>query len=240
MSESNSGQTQQPNQQTQPNQSQPSLQNPYLAAIVEIWKKTVDVQQHFNDLALRIRNYALALFTAIIGGVALLEKDKIQISVFHLHLAASFLLSIIGIFVLAGFWYMDKYWYHKLLIGAVKQAAFIEKKHSNDLPELSLGLSISEASPHKFFWKWKIHSKQKFTIFYGLLALPLLLLAICLAPWKQGSPNSSSQLNRITIVKSVDTITVRNKLPERNTTINHSDTSITLFDSSTHTNNLSP
>jgi hypothetical protein len=31
---------------------------------VEIWKKTVDVQQHFNDLELRIRNFALAVLGA--------------------------------------------------------------------------------------------------------------------------------------------------------------------------------
>jgi hypothetical protein len=30
---------------------------------VEAWKKTVDVQQHFNDLELRVRNFAIT-FTA--------------------------------------------------------------------------------------------------------------------------------------------------------------------------------
>ena len=29
--------------------------------IVEIWKKVIDVQQHFNDIELRIRNMAITL-----------------------------------------------------------------------------------------------------------------------------------------------------------------------------------
>ena len=33
-------------------------------AVVEAWKKTVDVQQQFNDIELRIRNYAITLLVA--------------------------------------------------------------------------------------------------------------------------------------------------------------------------------
>ena len=41
----------------------------YLSSVLEIWKKTIDVQQHFNDIELRIRNFALTAFTFIIGGI---------------------------------------------------------------------------------------------------------------------------------------------------------------------------
>ena len=45
---------------------------------IDVWKKIVDVQQHFNDIELRIRNYALTIFTATIAGIGFLEKSKIE------------------------------------------------------------------------------------------------------------------------------------------------------------------
>lgn len=34
---------------------------------IEIWKKIVEVQQHFDDLELRIRNFALIVTGAFLG-----------------------------------------------------------------------------------------------------------------------------------------------------------------------------
>ena len=36
----------------------PDVPSPLAAGQIEIWKKIVDVQQHFNDLELRVRNCA--------------------------------------------------------------------------------------------------------------------------------------------------------------------------------------
>ncbi|WBO58039.1 hypothetical protein GT370_12285 [Acidocella sp. MX-AZ03] len=41
--------------------------SPLAAGQIEIWKKIVDVQQHFNDLELRIRNFALIITGAFLG-----------------------------------------------------------------------------------------------------------------------------------------------------------------------------
>lgn len=152
-----------------------------LKNIIDIWKKTVDVQQHFNDIELRIRNYALTLFTAIVAGIGLLEKDKIKFQFWGAVIPASAILSLVGLLVLAAFLYMDKYWYHKLLLGAVYHAGDIEKKYADQLPELALGTRIKAASPHYFIRKkWQIHSDDKYWIFYGLLAFPLVLLSVVL------------------------------------------------------------
>lgn len=77
------------------------------------------------------------------------------------------------------FWYMDRYWYHKLLLGSVKQGTFIENQYSHLLPEMGLTKAIGDSSPQKIF-KWKIHSSNKYWIFYGLLFLPLLILTAIL------------------------------------------------------------
>ncbi len=154
-----------------------------LKNVIDAWKKVVDVQQHFNDIELKIRNYALTVFTATVAAIGFLEKEKIEFQFWGWVVPASVLLSVVGLFVLTAFWYMDRYWYHKLLLGAVKQGAFIENRYSNMLPELGLTNAIGEASPQKLRLiklKIKIHSSNKYWIFYGLLFLPLLILSFTL------------------------------------------------------------
>lgn len=86
---------------------------------VEIWKKIVDVQQHFNDLELRIRNFALALTGAflVLGGYAI--KESVFTKLFGQEVSVSSLIVLAAIVPLLAFYFMDKYWYHKLLEGAV-------------------------------------------------------------------------------------------------------------------------
>lgn len=210
-------------QETQPQQ---TVSDITVANVIEVWKKVIDVQQHFNDLALRIRNYALTLFTAIIGVIGLLEKEKIHISLFHHDLSASIILAVMGLIVLFGFFYMDRYWYHNLLLGAVKQGAFIEGKYKNKYPEIGLTGKISEESPHKFFC-FKIHSKHKFFIFYGLLAFPLFAIAVGLfLAENYNAPNKNSVTKQNTSIVKVDTT-----FKGRDTTAQYSKTKFLQIDS---------
>ena len=48
----------------------PDAPQPHAMGQIEIWKKIVDVQQHFNDLELRIRNFALIVTGAFLVLVA--------------------------------------------------------------------------------------------------------------------------------------------------------------------------
>jgi hypothetical protein len=200
----------------------------HLNHVIDVWKKVIDVQQHFNDLALRIRNYALTLFTAIIGGIGLVEKDKIHVTVINITLPASFILSIIGLIVLTAFWYMDRFWYHNLLVGAVKQGTLIENKYINEFPEIGLSKSISNESPHRLFGH-KVRSKHKFLIFYGLLAIPLILLAIFLFPYQNNIINSSK--NSLTIIKTLDTIRTNTVSNSEVNSTKHTDSSVTIMNS---------
>jgi hypothetical protein len=43
--------------------------------LIEAWKQTIQVQQHFNDLELRIRNYAITLLGALFGVAAYAFKE---------------------------------------------------------------------------------------------------------------------------------------------------------------------
>lgn len=149
--------------------------------VIDVWKKVVDVQQHFNDIELRIRNYALTLFTATAAGIGLLERDKIEFVFWGWVVPASAILSLVGLLVLCAFWYMDRLWYHKLLQGAVNQGRFIEDKYADELPEIGLTNAIGKESPHTFLWfKKKVRSNNKYWFFYLLLAAPLLALCVIL------------------------------------------------------------
>ncbi|WP_422004016.1 hypothetical protein [Roseivirga pacifica] len=96
--------------------------------LLELWKTAVDVQMHFNDLSLRVRNYMITVLGAIFIAVAYLYKENITISLFEFTLNAGIILAFIGLLILVGVFIMDRYWYHELLRGAVANALNLEKK----------------------------------------------------------------------------------------------------------------
>lgn len=153
-----------------------------LNSVIPIWEKVIDVQQHFNDLELRIRSFALTAFTFIIGGIGYVEKEKLIIKFDDFSLPYSSILSALGFIIIWGFFYMDKFWYHRLLHGAVKQASMIENKWKKYLPEIALSSRIGNTSPHNFLGikKIKVHSNHKFRIFYGVLFSIFIILCVFL------------------------------------------------------------
>lgn len=145
--------------------------------ILEIWKKTVDVQQHFNDIALRIRNITLTVFTFIIGGIGYALKENLKIQILSYEVSYSTLFAALGIIIIFAFFYMDRAWYHKLLLGSIKHGLKLEKSWGYILP-IQLATAIGNESPHWWFRGKRIHSKGKFLIFYGLLTIPLFIIML--------------------------------------------------------------
>lgn len=143
--------------------------------IIDIWKASVEVQQHFNDLELRIRNFAVTLLVGVLGATAFALKEHYVISLFGFTLSLAVGICLAGVPGLMGFYLMDRHWYHRLLLGAVSQTVKIEKKFSEKIPELSLTHAIGGKSP--VTWgPFEIHSSEKIDIFYcGGLAILLLL-----------------------------------------------------------------
>jgi hypothetical protein len=147
---------------------------------VDVWKKTVDVQQHFNDLELRIRSFAVTVLTAVLGLTGFAIKEKIFVSAgdFQTPLAAW----LVGVALVAwsAFYFMDRWWYHRLLLGAVIHGAKLEKGIGSRLPDtMGLGEAISEASPF-YLAGWKVRSSTKIDLFYGGVALILVVAMIVL------------------------------------------------------------
>ena len=145
--------------------------------VFEVWKKSIEVQQHFNDIEMKIRNYALSTFTFIVTALGYLIKEK---SIIELENFVIFLPSVVGYvgsIIILAFFFMDKYWYHKLLVGAVKQASEIESKYERLFEEMKLTTKIGEENPIVLPNDKEIHSSKKITIFYSIIIHVLIFLA---------------------------------------------------------------
>lgn len=148
------------------------------AGQIEIWKKIVDVQQHFNDLELRIRNFALVVTGAFLGLGGYAIKDAGVVQLYGHEVSIAGLVVVSAIFPLAAFYFMDRLWYHRLLDGSVDAGIEAETALKDLGYKVDLGLKIKEHSPF-MFWptKKKIRSGTKMDLFYAILAGSLFLVA---------------------------------------------------------------
>lgn len=152
----------------------------HLAAQIEVWKKIVDVQQHFNDLELRIRNFALVVTGAFIGLGGYALKDGGFVHLWGCRVSVSGLVVACSILPLFAFYLMDRLWYHRLLDGAVQAATPVEGRLRDMGITVDLGPTISKASPFRIFGH-KIRSKHKMDGFYGILIIAVFALSVVLA-----------------------------------------------------------
>ena len=144
--------------------------------VIEIWKKTIDVQEHFNDLELRIRNFAITVLVGVLGVAGYALKEKMLVQLFGRTFNFAVLLLLAGIIAWVAFYFMDRWWYHRLLYGAVMHGLAIEERHKKVLPELGLTTSISDASPIVLRGEWKIRTTAKIDLFYGAVLLLLFVI----------------------------------------------------------------
>jgi hypothetical protein len=112
------------------------------------------------------------------------------------------LIVLAAIVPLFAFYFMDKYWYHKLLEGAVKAGIDAEAELQAQGYSVALGTKIREASPiinrlygtkidskdFFLFAKRRMHSRHKMDVFYGTLFVSLIGIAILLGIGLQQRP----------------------------------------------------
>jgi hypothetical protein len=162
--------------------------SPEIKYLIDAWRKTVEVQQHFNDIELRIRNYDLTLLLAVSGAAGFTLQNGLAVWDGRISLAAFLLMAGLGIH--AAFYFMDRFWYHRLLNGAVEHGAKLEKELSllvsrRDDGAFDLTRAIGRHSPVRFFGR-EMRSKNKIDFFYGLVAF-LMFMGICLV-WTPHQP----------------------------------------------------
>lgn len=174
-----------------------------LTHYVTMWKTSVEVQQHFNDIEWRIRALALSVATFALGAAGLAAKDGTTIGPFSLGAAVL----VLGLVLWYAFAFVDHRWYH-LLKAAVAEGTEFEKAIGKYLPEAHMTAGITERSPQEINWLMALlaapngstvkdgvrvmHSDHKLHWFYRVGSLVFVLGAVLLqlGVWfpKQAAP----------------------------------------------------
>lgn len=147
---------------------------------VDIWKTTIDVQKHFNDMSMRIKNYAILMLTAFIGAIGIIIKNGVKFSVLDHSINLSSAVGLFAIIIWNLIFFMDYYWYHPMLKGSVKSALNIEERLRFDLPTLNLTHTIGHYSHKDNFLGKPFDSSRKAKYFYNCVTITLSLLTIFL------------------------------------------------------------
>lgn len=147
--------------------------------VIDIWKKSIDTQMHFNDIEIKIRGIVVSILLATFAaaGVAIRYNLNLFLHDFKIPLSSClFGVSSIGVFLL---WMMDYLWYHKLLYGAVAHALNIENRYRRNIPDLSLSNEIKKSSSgFKLLWIIPFSSKIRLCLFYWIIIIVLAISSI--------------------------------------------------------------
>ncbi|WP_459061918.1 hypothetical protein [Stenotrophomonas sp. PSU-St15] len=185
-----------------------------LNAKIEIWKKIVDVQQHFNDLELRIRNFALIVTGAFLGLGGYAIKDGGSTHLGGMDVSTASIIIGASLIPLCAFYLMDRLWYHRLLDGAVSAGVEAERQLNSDHQlkdgttmsgiSVNLGQSIKEKSPFRLWiFGGMIHSRHKMDGFYGLLGVAIIALTITLASATSSPKSRGNSLDDMSLSEIV-------------------------------------
>lgn len=157
--------------------------NEQVGHYIEMWKKSVEVQQHFNDIEWRIRGLALTVATFAFGAGGVAAKDGTQIGPISL----GALVVVLGLVLWYGFYFVDQSWYHPLLKAAVAHGTVIEDEIKKSLPQAGMTATITARSPQEtgkvvriLSGKKSMHSDDKLKWFYQTGAAAFVVAAIVL------------------------------------------------------------
>jgi hypothetical protein len=140
--------------------------------LLEAWKTTIASQSHFNEMAMKLRSFAITLLAAILTAESLAHAGWFAV------LAA--LISWVA------FYLLDRWYYFYLLIGAVLHGEELERRAKAldlvlpgaiDSGESLLGLTLRISKLNQD--GLKLLGKYKVDLYYGLIAVAILVI-LCL------------------------------------------------------------
>lgn len=153
--------------------------------LLEIWKKAVETQMHFNEMSVKSRQLGLSFVVAALGvAVVLLGKpDEFQVPIqsigYQIH--PSGLIILLAAFGTYAVKRLDLGVYHRMLRGAVKFGEELEKTlRRSALMPTAMGMteSISYYSREQDKSKAGTTAAKKITRFYWLLITSLSVIAV--------------------------------------------------------------
>ncbi|GIG36299.1 hypothetical protein [Cellulomonas pakistanensis] len=160
-------------------------QTDQVSLYVEMWKQSVEVQKHFNEIEWRIRGLALTVATFALGAAGWTARDGATVGPFSL----GALVVVLGLLLWYAFYFVDRAWYHPLLKAAVKHGEALEQEIMRSLPVAGMTQAITAGSPYEPSRVVAIlsgkrtgpmHSEDKLVWFYKVGAAALVVAAIAL------------------------------------------------------------
>ena len=163
---------------------------------IEIWKNVIEVEKHFNNICITLRNIFATLIVGLVAAIGFSLKEEWTFSFLSKEVSVGVALCAAGVCVCFLFYFVDRYWYHRLLVATVIEAQRIELEISNIGPyELKMTKGISDRSPVAFRWwialpfkvyVWEkrfikdnlLHSDGKIELFYKSTVLIFIGLGI--------------------------------------------------------------
>lgn len=125
----------------------PLSPNDHASLAVEAWKKVVQTQEHFNEICMKVRTLYATVVGAIVSFYGVFLRDKSpNVQIGDLEFDQILPISFAVILVSSLFYFVDRHWYHRLLVGAVNQGIAIEARWVATLPEIGMGSKITESS----------------------------------------------------------------------------------------------
>ncbi|EEO5242611.1 hypothetical protein G6B77_004533, partial [Salmonella enterica] len=113
---------------------------------IDVWKTVIDVQKHFNDLEMKVRNFGILILSAFIGAIGVSFNSGSEFIVFGYNHSVAAILALGASVVWLLFYFVDVYWYHPLLLGAVKKGLALEQEIASDIPNINLTETIGNSS----------------------------------------------------------------------------------------------
>ena len=164
---------------------------------VDVWKTIIDVQKHFNDLEMKVRNFGILILSAFIGAIGVSFNSGSSLIFFGGSYSIAGILAFGAAIVWMLFYFVDVYWYHPLLLGAVNKGIAIEEEIGVDIVNIDLTKTIGSSSPRNILiWK-NIRSTTKAKIFYfGVLSV-LLVSGACMLLFS--SPSKTNAYEKLKI-----------------------------------------
>lgn len=180
--------------------------NELVSHYISLWKTSIEVQQHFNDIEWRIRGLALTVATFALGAAGVAARDGTTIG--PISLGSTVLL--LGLLLWYAFYFVDRFWYHPLLKGAVEEGTKFEEAIRAHLPEAHMTAGITARSRQpisrglsvlagKKGWSMEdgqrvMHSDHKLRWFYrvGMFAFLVGAVALQVGLWLPGSTADAS------------------------------------------------
>lgn len=145
---------------------------------LEMWKQTVQVQMHFNEIEMKVRTAAITVLTFVLGGASLALREGTRVELIWIRPPLATVTLFLGLVLWGAFYFVDQWWYHRLLIGSVIHGETLEEELQLSLPMAGLTKQISESSPKEYRILWgkkrEMHSPTKMKVFYGIVAVLML------------------------------------------------------------------